>query len=231
VISKREPGTGQWFIDSSEFQGWLHGSGETLLCLGIPGAGKTMVMGIAIDHICRTLSNDSITVAYMYCNYKSQDNQSAINILASLLKQLVQSLPVPDILRSLHKKHFAQDTRPSLDEIFDVLRSVCNEYVRVHIVVDALDECSNRNGERNQLLTKLHKLRDETSICLLVTSRFIPEIEKEFKAARILEIRATDDDVRRYVAGQISRLPECIQNDFRLRILVQNKVSAAADGM
>jgi hypothetical protein len=40
-IARRQPGTGQWLLDSAEFQEWLKDKERTLFCPGIPGAGKT----------------------------------------------------------------------------------------------------------------------------------------------------------------------------------------------
>src|SRR5438105_551348 len=39
-IRRRQPGTGQWLLDSPEFQTWLKTVKQTLFCPGIPGAGK-----------------------------------------------------------------------------------------------------------------------------------------------------------------------------------------------
>jgi hypothetical protein len=65
----------------------------------------------------------------------------------------------------------------------------------------------------------------------MVTSRFIPDIQQEFRSALKLEVRASDEDVRRYVAGQIPRLPKCIQRDDEMKSLVQGKIVKAVDGM
>ncbi|OAF60440.1 hypothetical protein VC83_03381 [Pseudogymnoascus destructans] len=50
-ISRREPGTGQWFLDSPEFNKWTDEPSQTLFCPGIPGSGKTMVSAITVDHL------------------------------------------------------------------------------------------------------------------------------------------------------------------------------------
>jgi hypothetical protein len=72
LIARREEGTGQWFLDSPEFVSWLRGPRSTLFCPGIPGAGKTMLAAIAIDHILKARISDSTGIAYVFCNYKSQ---------------------------------------------------------------------------------------------------------------------------------------------------------------
>src|SRR6266704_3252811 len=93
IITRRQEGTGQWFLDTPEFKRWLQGSDKTLFCPGIPGAGKTMIAAIAIDYLCRTARSNSVGVAYLFCNYKAQADQSAASLLAALLKQLVRSRP------------------------------------------------------------------------------------------------------------------------------------------
>ncbi|KAF2182132.1 hypothetical protein K469DRAFT_520620, partial [Zopfia rhizophila CBS 207.26] len=44
-------GTGQWLLDSKEFQTWLKTSNQTLFCLGILGAGKTILTSIVVDDL------------------------------------------------------------------------------------------------------------------------------------------------------------------------------------
>jgi hypothetical protein len=48
-ISRRQAGTGQWLLDSPEFQMWMQADKQTLFCPGIPGAGKTILTSIGID--------------------------------------------------------------------------------------------------------------------------------------------------------------------------------------
>jgi hypothetical protein len=52
---------------------WLSEPHATLFCPGIPGAGKTMVAAIAIDYLLKPVQSSSHGVAYVYCNYKAQE--------------------------------------------------------------------------------------------------------------------------------------------------------------
>jgi hypothetical protein len=230
IITRRQKGTGQWFLDSAEFKRWLQGSEKTLFCPGIPGAGKTMIAAIAVDHLSGTIWCNDIGVAYMYCNYKARADQSALNLLATLLKQLVQSRPdIAAPVTCMYDHHSERRSRPSLDDVFGTLQSVCSNYAAVHIVVDALDECTN--GTRDQLIDKLRDLQTRANVRLMFTSRFIPEIMENFASIPNLEVRASEDDVRRYVEGQIPRLPNCIKRDDELKRVVENKIVDAVDGM
>lgn len=230
-ISRRQEGTGQWFLNGPEFAGWLRQPKETLFCPGIPGAGKTMIAAIAIDHLLNTMQSSSVGVAYVYCNYKSREEQNATSLLAALLKQLVQAQPsLVEPVKRLYEQHVNLGTNPSLDETIRTLRSVFTNFSTVHVVIDALDECRD-SKTRREFLNKLRDLQSETDLRLMVTTRFIPEILNEFKEALLLEIRASNADVRRFVVGQIDRLPKCVREDSTLWHMVQESIVEAVDGM
>jgi hypothetical protein len=231
IISRRQEGTGQWLLDSPEFEQWLQRPHRTLFCPGIPGAGKTMMAAIAIEHLCRTAQAD-VGLAYLFCNYKSQADQSIHGLLSALLKQLVQSrIDIAAPVTHLYDHHSKHKSRPSLDEIFAALSTICSNHASVYFVVDALDECSDQDSTRSRLVEKLRDLQTKTNVRLLFTSRFLPEITEKFQSDTILEIRASEEDVKRFVAGQIPRLPKCIRRDDELTLTVQSKIVKAVDGM
>ncbi|KAL5371349.1 hypothetical protein DPSP01_014323 [Paraphaeosphaeria sporulosa] len=231
IIGRRQKGTGQWFLDAPEFTRWLSKPKGTLFCPGIPGAGKTMVAAIAIDHLLKSAQSSSVGVAYVYCNYKAQE-QDTSSMLAAIVKQLVQSRPsTAEPVARLHKQHADRGTKPSLEEIYGALREVVTKYSTVYVIIDALDECQDSDGARSQLLARLKDLQVGYDVRIMATARFIPEIEAEFQTAMKLEIQASDEDVRRYVAGQTHRLPRCIQRDPALQATIQDKLVEAVDGM
>lgn len=232
IINRRQKGTGQWFLDSLEVAKWRSEAKATLFCPGIPGAGKTMVAAIAIDSLLKPIQDTSVGVAYIYCNYKDQKEQDVTSILAAILKQLVQGQPsLAEPLARLHKQHAQNGTRPSADEIFTALQSIISDLPTVYIVIDALDECRNSDGTRRGLLARIRGLQSKADVRFLATSRLLPDIVDEFKDSRRLEVRASDEDVRRFVVGQVHRLPHCIQRKHELQMLVQDKIAESVDGM
>jgi hypothetical protein len=232
LIDKREEGTGQWFLDSPKFANWLRGPRSTLFCPGIPGAGKTMLAAITNDYLSQMQSSGNVGFAYIFCNYKSEVGFNTLHFLAALLKQLVHSQStMNEQISSLYERHTNRGTRPSLQEISAALQAVLKSFSAVYIVVDALDECPNKDGTRNQLLSKLKDLQREADLRLMVTSRFIPDIEIKFRSTPKLEIRASDADVKRFVRSQIHRLPTCIQRDIQLQYVVEDRIVDAVDGM
>jgi Cdc6-like AAA superfamily ATPase len=232
-ISRQEKGTGQWLLNSDEFQAWLNTSKQTLFCPGIPGAGKTILTSIIVDYLERRFENDhSVGITYLYCDFRRQQEQSPSDLLASLLKQLVQERhSMLENVKSLYEHHKDKRTRPSFDEIVKVLHSTIRIYSRVFIIIDALDECHVSNG-RNRLLSEVFGLQIHAQVNLFATSRFVPEITSQFEGSISKEIRAANDDVLRYVNG---RIPQLLRSQISKYPDLQNKIRAevvqAVDGM
>jgi Cdc6-like AAA superfamily ATPase len=231
--ARRQEGTGQWLLDSNEFQGWLNQTNRTLFCPGIPGAGKTMITSIVVDHLCVKFRNDTtVAIAYLYCNFQRQQEQKPTDLLASILKQLIQRQPsVPEKVMSLYKHHYDERTRPSFDEISKVLHSIVYNYSKTFIIIDALDECQVSDGGRRMLLSEIFNLQAKTGASFFATSRFIPEIAKEFEGNISLKICASDDDVQRYLNAKMSRLQPFASRNSTLREEIKSKIVKAVDGM
>jgi hypothetical protein len=232
-ISRQQAGTGKWLLDSAEYEAWLKTDKQTLFCPGIPGAGKTIVTAITIDDLhTRFQSDQSIGIAYLYCNFRRQDEQKAQALLVSLLKQLSQGRSsLPDSVKALYDRHEAKRTRPSFDEISRALQSVAALYSRVFIVVDALDECQVSDRCRLRFLSEIFNLQANTGANLFATSRPIPDIERQFDGCISCEILASDEDVRRYLDGHMSQLPSFVLSKPKLQEEIKTEISRAVEGM
>ncbi|KAJ4122854.1 hypothetical protein NW765_017402 [Fusarium oxysporum] len=123
-FGKRQQGTGQWFLESAEYEEWLDADGNTLFCPGIPGAWKTILSSIVINDLhTRFSDNLKIGIAYIYCNFRQEQEQKIIDLLASLLKQLSRGWHyLPESINSLYNKHKKNTTHPLLKELSETLR-------------------------------------------------------------------------------------------------------------
>lgn len=229
-ISRRQQGTGQWFLDSAEFRQWVNNRSKTLFCPGIPGAGKTMIMSIVIDHLHTEFQNNAkVGIAYIYCNpLRRQQEQTAVEVFSSLLKQLIQGVPfVPENIKK-HYEHHHKRTRPLFSEISKALQSTIANYSRTLVIIDGLDRYLT--VYRKQLLVDLVELQAKTGANLLLTSRLIPEIGRDFEGSMSLEIHATDQDLNTYLDSRLAHIwtldvPRNLENQIRTSII------DAADGM
>jgi hypothetical protein len=232
-ITRRQEGTGQWLLDSAEFKAWAETDKQTLFCPGIPGVGKTILTSIIVEHLTTRFCNDkSVGIAYLYCNFRRQHEQKPEDLIASLLKQLLQKLSsISDSVKILYNKHKNNQTRPSLDEMLKTLESVIATFSRVYIIVDALDECQLFGGYRPRFLSNILSLQTRTGARLFATSRPIPDIEKPFKNCLSLEILASDEDIQTYLNGHMSQLPTFVLNKPKLQEEIVTEIVKAVKGM
>jgi hypothetical protein len=184
------------------------------------------------DLNARFSKDSTIGIAYIYCNFRRKDEQKTDDLLASLLNQLAECLPsLPSSITDLYDQHKTKRTRPSLDEICRSLKSVVTLYSRVFIVIDALDECEETSGCRATFLSEIFSLQAKCSVRLFTTSRFIPDITEKFQRSTLLEIRASDKDMRRYLDGHILRLPAFVAQNPELQEEINTKIVKAVNGM
>jgi hypothetical protein len=229
-IARRQEGTGQWLLESVEFQTWLETDKQTLFCPGIPGAGKTILTSILVDYLCTRFQKDpSIGIAYVHCNFRRQHEQKPENLIASLLKQLLQERSsVSESVMTLYNQHKNKQTQPSLDELSKTLHSVI---ATVYIIVDALDECQLTDGYRLRFPSSIFNLQAKTKAKLFATSRPITDIEKRFKGCLSHEILASDKDVGRYLDGHMAQLPTFVLSRQKLQEEIKTEIIGAVEGM
>ncbi|KAF3104373.1 hypothetical protein TWF102_003015 [Orbilia oligospora] len=229
TLNRRQPGTGEWLLNSTEYQNWLNTVKEVLFCPGIPGAGKTIMSSIVVEHLIDRYSyNPAVGVAYIYFNYKVNARITVDELISNLLKQLARTQdPLSNCVKDLYDR--CKGIRPSRAEIVKALGTVVASYSRVFIVVDALDEyerCSEFLGQ----LFEIHK---NYALNIFATSRPIPEIRGIFERHEIslieLEVRASEADIINYLEGQILHSGGNIV--CKNRALVIGKVSKLAQGM
>ncbi|KAJ7138137.1 ankyrin repeat-containing domain protein [Mycena epipterygia] len=232
IFAARQAGTGEWFLQSAEFGAWTANLGEILWCPGMPGAGKTVLASIFVDHLRENVEPDAnIGVAVIYLNHKENETQTPSKFLAGLWRQLVFRKPMPLEVCKLYEKHREPQTRPSLEIFHQTLCSIIAEYSKVYIVVDALDEYPGER--RNILLDKLSKLGP--TVNLMLTSRPHISVTDAFQSRPwILWVRAATEDIQRYVDEEIarsSRLSKHIRSRPDLRKEIETLIVDRSDGM
>ncbi|KKO99476.1 hypothetical protein THAR02_08415 [Trichoderma harzianum] len=243
LIKSRQPGTGEWLVNSEEFQNWIDKKRQTLFCPGIPGAGKTIATSIAVSYLhAKFQEKHSIGIAYLYLNFRRQSEQEPIHILSSILRQLSQmGSKVHDSVQELYKEHKPKKeenqptsrippTPPSLGEIVKTLNKVIESYSRTYIIIDALDECTDSNLHRSTLMFEIFGLQTRLGVNLFFTSRLVPHIKEDFKSreCNTLEIRATDEDMRQYLDSNMSQLPAFIFQSTGLEERIKSSIIEAS---
>lgn len=205
VLQQRQDGTGQWFLESPEFQDWMQATGATLWCSGAPGAGKTVMASTAIEYLYEKVKgSDSSSLAYVYCDYRQRQDQKASILLGNIWAQLFRRRgPSATEIEQLFGEIFARfDFTPTRTHMINLIREELTngDWKRVYIVVDALDECTDEN-ERNAFIDGLHSLQPLVNV--LVTSRTLHSDNGGFNDVRSVRFTPTNEDMGTYISARI----------------------------
>jgi hypothetical protein len=232
VFSNRLDNTGGWFLRSDQYRKWIQTTGQTLMCQGVPGAGKTILTSIVVEDL-RSFSRTepNVGVAFIYCDYKLRHEQTGDMLLTILLKQLIAGRQtLPESIQELYEDHGQGTSSLSPKDLRATLRSVTSLYRRIIIAVDALDE--GEDYHLTTLFSEIFSLQEKFGVNVFATTRpaVTEKLSRLFKGATEIEISAKDEDVQRYVEARMHELPSCISKG-RLKDDIKERILDCVDGM
>ena len=191
-----------------------------------------MLTSLVIDHLQRYPGEEKFTTAYIYCDYRRQNEQTSNNLTASVAKQLLQhQSSIPENVLKIHQDHHCGETQPSLEEVLEMTEFSTACLPRIYLIVDALDELGDAGQVRQTFIGRLRPLQDRLHINLMITSRYIPSLALEFHQPFCIDVRASSEDIRRYVQGHISDLANCVRKNLGLQETIANSIDDVAQGM
>lgn len=212
ALELHQPGTGQWLLDSAQYQSWKEKQASFLWLHGIPGCGKTILSSTVITDLAANVST-SATLLYFYFNFTDVEKRSTEKAVRSLITQLYhQSEESRGILDALYEKHGAsrQPTHAVLQTTLQDMIRACSS---VWIVLDGLDECEARSEyAADGVMPWIKNLRMPPSLHLLVTSRPEEDIKSAIETwadnNEIISLQSdvTADDIHAYVRARVEQL-------------------------
>ena len=191
-----------------------------------------MLASLVIDHLERNPKEETSATTYIYCDYKRQDEQTPINLTASIARQLLQhQVSIPEQIMIIYHRHKSKSTRPSFEEVLEMLKHSIARLTRVYLIVDALDELGNAGQVRQNFIGRLRLVQDLYHVNLMTTSRHIPSLAQDFQNSFCMDIRASPGDIKKYVQGHISDLANCVKKDSGLQEAIANSIANVVEGM
>lgn len=218
-LQRRHGDTGDWILREPSFESWVSADLNTLCCEGIPGAGKTIIASIVVNHLrlrgeskgsdhghlhsTTGLLDSSLT--YVFCTFKERNNQTAENLFGSIVKQLAEaySKRFSPFVKELYQTRNETHERPLLADFVSMLGSMLRSFRTNYIVVDALDECADET--KDSLMNGFETLQQICSLKLLFTLR--PGTATgllDLNKTGFMEIRARDEDIGEYISSRIA---------------------------
>jgi hypothetical protein len=188
-----------------------------------------------VEFLEHDLPTREIGLTFVYCDHKLNLSQRVQHFIAAIVRQLVErEKAVPKYVQTLYQIHRGKGTAPTRSEFLDLLQLLSTECSELYVVIDALDECIDKDGEMiwKDLLTNLKKC--VANLRLLYTSRHIDDIDEALPGVTCIEIRASDADMRAYIQAQVkskSVLSKFRHQDPSLQDEILQTVVLKAEGM
>ncbi|KAH8593813.1 hypothetical protein B0O99DRAFT_574491, partial [Bisporella sp. PMI_857] len=204
-INLRKEGTGIWFTDGPELKQWQTEPNSQLWVHGIPGAGKTILMASVIQELKRSV-DETVALAYFYCDYKDTATHDPVAILGSLARQLiVQNQNALDDLEAFYNNHITAERFTSqlkAAEVQELIIHISSYFKTTMIVVDGLDEVAINRADVARLLCDLNHLNN--SIKCLFASRDEVDLRYALEGYIEVSIAARSSDLQIYVLAEIT---------------------------
>jgi hypothetical protein len=206
---QRQADTGLWLLESATFQRWRENAASRLWLYGFPGCGKTILSSTIIEHLLKRSQDDSSMVtAYFYFDFNDAQKQDPELMLCSLLRQLLQcSVTTPKDVDALFSSCDSGQRRPSVHALLKATQQAAQDFTQVYVVLDALDECTQRS-ELMDILGAVAGWKLD-NLHLLMTSRKEREIETSLESyveegdTVCLQRDVVDQDIQRYVQQRL----------------------------
>ncbi|KAH6894822.1 ankyrin repeat-containing domain protein [Coprinopsis sp. MPI-PUGE-AT-0042] len=227
TLAKATDGTCIWLTTGEMFVFWI-AHGKILWGIGIPGAGKTVLASIVIRYLegLEKTSGGIICVAYVYLRYS--EPLAVRDILESLVKEIVERhVDLIPSIEALYARHKQERTKPSQQELLEVLQQFIQCGKSLFFILDAFDEM--RVEDRPILLNLLASLDAK----IFITSRPLEALQRQFAGARVFKIAASPSDLDLHIKHFLRHTPElmALLEGTDLEEQIAETIHQKSDGM
>jgi len=167
---------------------------------------RNEISSLVIDTLRNQCSGQNVAVLGLYCDYQAQGEQSAVNMIGGLLRQVDwRETGIRNEIRSAFnqsKSRGGQGLRMS--GMLKLFVKVASFIDRVYICVDAVDELLPKN--RLEFLRGLRQItQDAPNTRLFLTARpsIQAELDRKLEGVYVIKIVADQGDIARYLNHKI----------------------------
>jgi hypothetical protein len=179
-------------------------------------------------------SNLSFAVAYFYFDFRDRGKQSHEHLLRSLVTQFSAQCPsTPEALERLYSSNQDGRWQPAANVLATTLGKFIGSFQQTYIVVDALDECTERE-ELLGLIEEIVNWKIDT-LHILVTSRKEREIEQCLQdlVPNQMNIQSSlvATDIQIHVHEKLHQDPKLRKWPEKVLAEIETELTECADGM
>ena len=222
-----------WILGIPEYNAFERPGESTVLTIsGRPGEGKTFLATFVVETL---LQVENTQVLYSFCKAGDPKKRSALQVLRTLLAQLLRSdIMLSEVIEGVYYNSGHKVTQSLVDVKAALgLALQATQSPDIYIIIDGLDECQN-NLDLIRILLEFtsNAVTARKAVHLMFCTRDDTDILDELKHhGSFLRLDATYQtaSIRTYVLQWVSSMR--VLSSERLQQLVANKVYSAAQGL
>ena len=177
--------------------------------------------------------------ATAYFFFDGRDSQKDLQLHDKLIRSLIWQFSlkcegtVPKVLVNLYTCCGNGHQEPTLDDLQNTLQRILDGFSSTFIILDALDECAEREKILNWIQTFILQKDINLGLHLIITSRPEQEIEDKFKPYHYLDFaeESANHDLVAYVDYQLQNDSDLKKWDSETQKQIKLTLMKQADGM
>ncbi|KAN0075174.1 vegetative incompatibility protein HET-E-1 [Elaphomyces granulatus] len=230
----------RWILNSDQyknFTSWTDNNPHRLLWIkGDAGKGKTMLLIGIIRELSRQLESNSPHLSYFFIQGTDSKSNTTTAVLRCLIWMMLVQNPslIPHFKTKydpIGPRYFDHNAFEALSKVFDNMLADPS-LSRTYLIVDALDECVNKQELTNLLRLISATAEKSSKVKWLVSSRYRSDIESQLKERARLDLELNAQSISKavdaYIDHKLSKLDYL--DDLRVRAQVADELRKRADG-
>ena len=178
-------------------------------------------------------------LAYFYFDFNDDKKQRVRGFVCSIIAQFSRQIPeFPKTLEKLYHSCQQGQQQPRIGDLKLVLENILGEVSNVFLVLDALDECRERDGP-DELLELIKEIcgREKSDVRLLVTSRRERDIEDAIlplaTCSICIQSALVEADIKTYISNRMTNDPRLkrLSGNTEVREEIMTTLVTGANGM
>jgi len=162
ALKLRTAHTGAWLLQGQPYADWKAPRapipGSFLWLHGSAGSGKTILTSGILEGLVKDCKDDPAkSLAFFFFDFNDSSKQRLTGMLKSVVSQLLDKcVEIPQLLQDAYASSQNGSREPSSDKLLQMMKALVQSLPTSYLVLDALDECS----ERSALMETLTQISD-----------------------------------------------------------------------
>ena len=196
---------------------------------------RLLISSSIINHLSK--SQPSLATAYFF--FDGRDSQKELQLHDKMIRSLIWQFSlkcgngVPKVLADLYSLCGSGYQQPSPDDLHNVLQMILGGFDSTYIILDALDECSERDKVLDWVQTVILHKNEHLGLHLLTTSRPEKEINDKFNSYHCVDLvkASGNHNIVAYLDNQLQNDSHWQKWDQEIQDEIKSTLIKQADGM